>query len=392
MPENNFNNKHYSTIDFKKAITIPSICILFFLAHTQLVFADNQCNTSIADIYESKSPAVVRISALFINPYKNKERIQQTDGAGFIIDDKGLVMTNSHVVFGAQVVHVTLDNGIILPAKLLGADPIFDVAILQIPEPSQGSLPILKFADSDKLKTGEEIMTIGNPLGLGQTITSGIVSGLNRSLHERPRLLSWPMIQTDIPINPGNSGGPILNHCGEVVGITSEMMRDAQNIGFAIPSNLAKSTIESLKSSGRVIRSWLGFDGQLINKKLTKIFNIPIEEGFLVESIEQGSPANLAGLHSGNLPIKINYQTYIFGGDIIIAINNIELNNDENMLKALNLVHIGSKLDVTIFRNGEVINTTLEITERPIQPGDVPESSQTFSISQKQDKSDGKDH
>jgi len=377
----NMFRKHIGTHNaFKSALWVPTLLVTLSLLPIKSVLAATECTQSIADLYDSKSPAVVRITALTINPYKNEDRIQQSDGSGFIIDSLGLIMTNSHVVFGAQVLNVTLDDGTVLPAKLLGADPIYDLAILKIPEPDTGKLPTLTFADSDKIRPGDEVVTIGNPMGLGQTITSGIVSALNRTLPERPRLLSWPMIQTDTPINPGNSGGPILNRCGDVIGIASEIMGDAQNIGFAVPSNLAKSTVVSLVEKGRVIRPWLGFDGNLIDAKLTKVLAIPLSEGFLVESVEPGSPASVAGVVGGRIPVKVEYEAYILGGDIIMSINNVALKDDNSMQKALDLVHIGSKLQLKIFRKGKTINSTLDIIERPSQPGDVPESSQSFSV------------
>ena len=377
----NMFRKHIGTHNaFKSALWVPTLLVTLSLLPIKSVLAATECTQSIADLYDSKSPAVVRITALTINPYKNEDRIQQSDGSGFIIDSLGLIMTNSHVVFGAQVLNVTLDDGTVLPAKLLGADPIYDLAILKIPEPDTGKLPTLTFADSDKIRPGDEVVTIGNPMGLGQTINSGIVSALNRTLPERPRLLSWPMIQTDTPINPGNSGGPILNRCGDVIGIASEIMGDAQNIGFAVPSNLAKSTVVSLVEKGRVIRPWLGFDGNLIDAKLTKVLAIPLSEGFLVESVEPGSPASVAGVVGGRIPVKVEYEAYILGGDIIMSINNVALKDDNSMQKALDLVHIGSKLQLKIFRKGKTINSTLDIIERPLQPGDVPESSQSFSV------------
>ena len=221
----------------KHAIARVPLVILATLSVTPAIAATD-CNQSTAQLYESKSPAVVRITALTINPYSNEDRIQLSTGSGFIIDAHGLILTNSHVVFGAQVLNVTLDDGTTLPVKLLGTDPIYDLAVLQIPEPNRGKLPVLEFGDSDAIRPGDEVIAIGNPMGLGQTITSGIVSAINRILPDRPRLLAQPMIQTDTPINPGSSGGPILNRCGDIIGIASEILGNAQNIGFAIPSNL----------------------------------------------------------------------------------------------------------------------------------------------------------
>ena len=357
-----------------------ALFVVLAIASATPAIAAADCNQSTAQLYESKSPAVVRITALTINPYRDEDRIQLSTGSGFIIDNHGLILTNSHVVFGAQVLNVTLDDGTTLPVKLLGTDPIYDLAVLQIPEPSRGTLPVLELGDSDAIRPGDAVIAIGNPMGLGQTITSGIVSAINRVLPDRPRLLAQPMIQTDTPINPGSSGGPILNRCGEVIGIASEILGNAQNIGFAIPSNLARSVVGSLIKDGRVIRPWFGIDGSMIDGELRQIFALPLTDGFLVESVEQDSPAYMAGISGGRLPVKVGLRSLILGGDIIVAINGIEIKDGESLQRGLNTVHIGKKLHLKIFRMGKIVTSEFMITERPLQPGDVPESSQTFSV------------
>lgn len=323
---------------------------------------------------------MVLISALTINPYHMEDRVQQATGSEFIIDDRGLVMTNSHVVFGAQALSVTLDDGTALPAKLLGADPILDLAILQIPEPEHGKLPVLVFGNSDGVRPGDRVVVIGNPMGFDQTVTSGIVSGLNRFLHDRPRLLTRAMIQTDATINPGNSGGPLLNRCGDVIGVTSEILGNAQNIGFAIPSNLARSVVDPLVEKGRVIRPWFGIDGRLIDAGLRQIFALPLTDGFLVEAVEQNSPAGLAGIVGGRLPVKVRTRSLILGGDIVIEINDIALKDMESLQRALDTISIGTRVRLKVFRKSKTFTTEFPITERPLQPGDVPESSQSFSV------------
>lgn len=374
----------------KHAITRVPLVILATLSVTPAIAATD-CNQSTAQLYEAKAPAVVRITALTINPYSNEDRIQLSTGSGFIIDAHGLILTNSHVVFGAQVLNVTLDDGTTLPVKLLGTDPIYDLAVLQIPEPNRGKLPVLEFGDSDAIRPGDEVIAIGNPMGLGQTITSGIVSAINRILPDRPRLLAQPMIQTDTPINPGSSGGPILNRCGDVIGIASEILGNAQNIGFAIPSNLARSVAGSLIKDGRVIRPWFGIDGSMIDGELRQIFALPLTDGFLVEAVEQNSPAYLAGISGGRLPVKVGLRSLILGGDIIVAINDIEIKDYESLQRGLNTVKIGNKLRLKIFRMGKIVTSEFMITERPLQPGDVPESSQSFStLKDKNNKN--KDH
>jgi len=356
--------------------------LLLALVATPPAAAAGKCSQSIADLYEAKSPSVVLITALTINPYSSEDRVQLATGSGFIVDAKGLVMTNSHVVFGAQSITVTLDDGTALPGKMLGADPILDLAILQISPPPGETLPALAFADSDRLRPGDEVVVIGNPLGLDQTITSGIVSAVNRILPERTRMLSRPLIQTDAAINPGNSGGPMLDRCGRVVGVTSEILGDAQNIGFAIPSNLASAAVGPLVEDGRIARPWLGVDGGLIDARLRRLFALPLADGFLVEAVEPGSPASVAGIQAGSIPVKIGTRSLILGGDVITAIDGIELKNGENLQRGLGRVKIGGSVKLTVFREGKTFEVTLPIPERPLQPGDVPESSQTFAVPQ----------
>ena len=296
-------------ITFRRTLQFSVALAVVALMPARAVFAAEECNQSISDLYNSKSPAVVLITALTINPYRMEDRAEQTTGSGFIIDEHGLVMTNSHVVFGAQAITVTLDDGTPLPAKLLGVDPIYDLAILQIPAPDHGKLPVLVFDDSDGVRPGDEVVVIGNPMGFDQTITRGIVSGINRILNERPKLLERPMIQTDASINPGNSGGPMLNRCGKVIGVTSEILGNAQGIGFAIPSSLARSVVGSLVEKGHLIRPWYGIDGILLDASMRQIFVLPQTDGFLVESVEPNSPASEAGIVGGHLPVRVGTQS-----------------------------------------------------------------------------------
>jgi len=205
-------------------------------------------------------------------------------------------------------------------------------------------------------------------------------------------MLTRPMIQTDAAINPGNSGGPLLNRCGEVIGVTTEILGDAQNIGFAIPSDLARSVVAPLVEKGRLIRPWFGVDGSLVDARLRKIFTLPLADGFLVEAVEPDSPASVAGIVGGRLPVKVGTRSLILGGDVIVAINGIALKDDDSLQRALDTIHIGARTRLKVFRNGKTFTTELAITERPLQPGDVPESSQSFSVQQNQNKNNDKTH
>jgi S1-C subfamily serine protease len=330
------------------------------------------CNRSIPEIFAAASPAVVLITAQSVNPYRLQNRVSRVLGSGFIIQDDGIVMTNSHVVYGAQSITVTLDDGTVVPARLVGADPIFDVAIVKIPRPDEGTLPILRLGDSDRLRTGEEVIAIGNPLGLDQTVTRGIVSGLNRLLPETPLSLQEPLIQTDAPINPGNSGGPLLDHCGEVIGINSSIITDAQNIGFAIPANLAKLLLPSLVKNGHVIRPWIGFHGQLIGADLRNLLQIPLVDGLLVEAIEPGSPADKAGIRGGHMELSFGGSSFLLGGDIVVSINGVKVTDSDGLASAMHGLKVGSRLKLELFREGKYLDVEYELPERPLLPGDIP--------------------
>jgi S1-C subfamily serine protease len=329
------------------------------------------CADPIAEIYDRVSPAVVFITATSINPYSLADRVERIVGSGFLIDASGLVLTNSHVAYGRQSIMVTLDDGTVSPAQLVGADPIFDVALLRIPKPSTGTLPIATLGDSERLRVGEEVLAIGNPLGLEQTLTRGIVSAINRILPETPFSLTEPLIQTDAAINPGNSGGPLLNRCGEVIGINTAIIPEAQGIGFAIPINLATAMLPSLLAQGHVVRPWIGFHGQFVGDSLRNLLRIPLVDGLLVEVVEPGSPAEREGLHGGELEIVIGGRAILVGGDIITRVNGTALTSPENVGQALRSLKVGETLRLTIFRDGDYREVEYALPERPVLPGDI---------------------
>ena len=333
------------------------------------------CSITIPDLYEQASPAVVMITGRAINPYRLRDRISRVLGSGFIIDKEGLILTNAHVVFGLQSLAVTLDDGTVVPAKILGADPIFDIAAIQIAKPKSGTLPTVPLGDSDRLRAGEEVIAIGNPLGLDQTVTRGIVSAVNRILPETPLSLSEPLIQTDAPINPGSSGGPLLNRCGQVVGINSAIVADAQNIGFSVPINLAKSILPSLLKDGRLIRPWIGFHGQLIGAELQKLLQMPLVEGLLVEVIEPGSPAEKAGIRGGDIELTIGGASLLLGGDIVVSLNGASMNQPEKLSGIMRGLKVGSTLKLKLYRQGKYLDVQYSLPERPLLPGDLSEAT-----------------
>ena len=331
------------------------------------------CSTDIPTLFDRVSPAVVMISAQSINPYKVQGRVSHIIGSGFIYDSKGLIITNSHVAFGRQTLFVTLDDGSVVAARLLGADPIYDIAVLQIPKPEKGKFTTVPLGDSEHLRVGENVIAIGNPLGLDQTVTRGIVSGVNRILPGTPLSLSEPLIQTDTPINPGNSGGPLLNMCGEVIGMNTAIVPDAQNIGFAIPVNLIKTVLPALIRDGRMIRPWLGFHGSMVGAELRKVLKLPLTDGLLVEVVEPGSPAEIAGMRGGEIEFTLGTISLLLGGDIITSINGVPTTDADKIAPIMRGVKVGDKLKMSVFRDGETREVVYTLPERPLLPGDLPE-------------------
>lgn len=346
-------------------------CNTFGQIETTMIQKKEPCTEPIPIIFDRVSPAVVFIIAKSINPYLVSDRVESSVGSGFIVDQSGIILTSSHLVFGRPWIAVNLDDGTSLPAQLLGADPLFDLAVIKIPVLSGRKLPTVALGDSSLLRVGEDVMAIGNPLGLNQTLTRGIVSAINRIIPINPFSPPRPLIQTDTPINPGNSGGPLLNRCGEVIGINTAAIASAENIGFSIPINLAKALLPSLLEYGRVIRPWIGFQGQFIDSDLQALLRIPLVEGFLVEVVEPESPAEQAGLLGGQFEFTIDGISLLLGGDIITSINDIRLDSPDKVADVAETLKIGSTVKLTVYREGDYQKLEYAIPERPVLPWDI---------------------
>jgi len=330
----------------------------------------SSCQESLPKLYERVSPAVVLIRATSIDPYDAEHRMQRVSGSGVIITSSGLILTNSHVVFGRAVIAVTLDDGMTLPAELVGADPLFDIALIRIPTPKKATLPSGELGDSDRVQVGDEVYAIGNPLGLNQTLTRGIVSAVNRMLPSAAWSLTEPLIQTDAAINPGSSGGPLIDRCGSIIGITTAIIPEAQSIGFAIPANLIKGVMPKLMADGRLIRPWVGVQGQFVPPVLKDLLRIPLTEGFLVEAVEPGSPAEKAGLRDGEFELTIAGEPILLGGDIITELNGTKLDDVEKLEQTLATLKIGTKVQLTVFRDNRQVHVDVAIIERQFMPSE----------------------
>ncbi len=334
--------------------------------------AVDTCTQPLPKVFESVSKSVVLITAISLNPFSLTERFSPSVGSGFIIRKDGLILTNAHVVFGRHAVSVTLDDGQNIAANVVGADPALDLAVLKI-DASGRNLPVLPLEEGPIPKVGEEVIAVGNPLGLGQTLTRGVISGVNRILPTSPMSIKTPMIQTDASINPGNSGGPLVNRCGVAAGINTAALVGAENIGFAVPATIIRQVLPQLIEHGRVIRPWLGINGRLIDSgEFRRFFNIDVRNGLLVEVIEPRSPAEAAGLKGGVLPVKIAGNELLLGGDIVTQINGTSIADPKAFQKIAQSLKIGDTLELTVFREGQSDTVSLKVVERPILPWDLP--------------------
>ncbi len=330
------------------------------------VTAAQPCTEPLTTLFERISPAVVSIQAMKINKIRPQRRFETIVGSGLIIDRGGEVLTNAHVVDGAASMTVTLDTGTKVSARVIGLDPVLDVALLRL-DPT-GPLPAATLGDSSMIKVGDEVVAIGNPLGLDQTMTRGIVSGLNRTL---PGISDEPMVQTDAPINPGNSGGPLVDRCGKVIGINTLISEDAQSIGFAIPINSARAVLRDLRDAGRVVRPWLGMQGRAIDAPLGNIVKLPVTPGYLVEVVFDGSPADQAGVRGGTLAVVVQGEEYLLGGDIVTAIQGTAVRTHQDYIAKVKTLKPGQRVKVTLMRDGQTRDVTLVVAERPRLPTDL---------------------
>ena len=268
-------------------------------------------------------------------------------GSGFIIDMNGYIVTNNHVIEGADEIIVKLQDEREYKASVVGTDPLTDLALLKIDTKGASITPIL-LGDSDSAEIGDWVVAIGNPLGLGGTVTAGILSAKGRVLGDGPY---DNFIQTDVSINPGNSGGPLINMNGEVIGINTAIIQSAQGLGFAVPVNMLKNIIPKLKQ-GKVTRGWIGATLQPLDEKLAKSFGLSDTKGVLIADVSPGEPGDKAGLKAG---------------DIVIAVDGKKADDSRTLVGIIGSKSPNDRVVLTIIRDGKQRNITVTLGERPVE-------------------------
>ena len=318
-------------------------------------------------IYREASPAVANIltKATEYDFFMDAVPVEGA-GSGFVIDPKGYILTNYHVVAGAQTIEVILGDKSRYPAKFIGADQRNDVALIKI-DPKGKQLVALPLGDSSKLQVGQKVLAIGDPFGFQSTLTTGVVSALGRTVQTSETTFIDAAIQTDASINRGNSGGPLIDTHGEVIGVNSAIYTPsgtAAGIGFAIPINTAKLIANDLITEGKVRRAYLGVQTIPVAGWLAEALDLPVQDGLLVEETTKGSPAAAAGIRGGDRAAQAGMRKIMIGGDVIVGVDGQKVGNQFDINVVLNRKRPGDTVTVTLYRGAKKLDIPVKLGER----------------------------
>jgi S1-C subfamily serine protease len=323
----------------------------------------------VISVYKHASPGVVHVTStalaydVFSNPVP-----QKGTGTGFIVDDRGYILTNNHVVEEADSIEVTLPDKSKVSAKLIGRDPSNDLAVIKISVPKEKLLP-LKLGSSDALQVGQMAIAIGNPFGLDRTVTRGVVSSVGRTLRSGSGRQIRGIIQTDAAINPGNSGGPLLNSHGEVIGINSAIYTPSGGsvgIGFAIPIDTAKRLLPQLIAKGRVSHPWMGVAGLDITPELVNALKLPVQQGIVVMQVSPKGPVDRAGIRGSTRKARVGNMLVSVGGDIIVAVDSRKMTSTDDLTAFLDGERkVGDQVKIEIIRDGRPLTLSVRLGELP---------------------------
>jgi len=354
--------------------------------------ASSKSDTNVVNqIYNRDSDGVGFITASGIatqsnspfDPFGQQQSTSTATGSGFLIDTDGHMVTNNHVIEGAKKITVTLgDSDAVYDATVVGTDPSTDLALLKVDAPSSEMKP-LKLGDSSDVKVGDPVVAIGNPFGLDRTVTTGIVSALQREISSLNQYAISNVIQTDAAINPGNSGGPLIDANGNVIGVNSQIATGSGSstsgnvgIGFAIPSNTVKDVVDQLMNGGTVEHAYLGISGATINPQLADALNLGTDQGVLVQVAPKDGPAAKAGIKAGDTAVSIAGQRVMAGGDVITKVNGKDLTSMEDLIAAVNDAKVGDDMELEVERDGSTKTIKVTLGTRPDDSSSNQSSSQ----------------
>jgi len=316
------------------------------------------------EIYRAVAPGVVNISSTsYARDFFGFVEPREGSGSGSILDQEGNILTNYHVIEGAQKVTVSLGGQKTYTAKIVGGDPDTDLAVIRLLEKPREALTVVSLGNSEGLSVGQKVLAIGNPFGLDRTLTTGVISGLQRPIRARNNRLIEGAIQTDASINPGNSGGPLLDSHGRMIGINSQILSPSgtsAGVGFAIPVNIAKRIVPQLVNYGTVRRPKLGISSQDIAVIRNQV-EVPVQDGVMVWEVAPGSAAANAGLQGVTQTENGDWEF----GDIIVAIDGDKIKNADDLSRVLDKHQLGQTVSVEVVRNSRRLTLPVRLTEAP---------------------------
>jgi S1-C subfamily serine protease len=327
---------------------------------------------SIQEIYREAGPGVVQVTSTAVisqDPFFGAQQARSL-GSGFLLDKAGHIVTNYHVIEGAQEVEVNFSGDDRVPARIVGSDPSTDIAVLKIDAQARALTP-LPLGNSDAVRVGDAVVAIGNPFGLERTVTAGIVSALQRRIEAPNGFTIDKAIQTDAPINHGNSGGPLLDSRGRVIGVNSQIESESGGnvgIGFAVPVNTVEEVVSQILHTGKVEHAYMGIEMQPIDQSLFETFRLPVSKGVLISTVRPGSPAAKAGLRGGRRQVVVDGVSYVLGGDIITRADGRPVASPDDLSSLVMSKEPGDTITVEIKR-GEVSKTvSVTLGRQPAQP------------------------
>ena len=334
---------------------------------------DEEAGKSVQEIYEQAGPGVVQVSSTSVDssdPFFGPQEASKL-GSGFVIDKSGRIVTNYHVIEGAQEVQVNFSGDDRVPARVVGSDPSTDLAVLEIDAQARALTP-LPLGNSDAVRVGDAVVAIGNPFGLERTVTAGIVSALQREITAPNGYTIDKVLQTDAPINQGNSGGPLLSAEGEVIGVNSQIESSSGGgsvgIGFAVPINTVKEVVSQILENGRVEHAYLGVRMQALDERVAETFRLPVDTGVMVVEVIPGSPADEAGLEGGDQQVIVDGTTYVPGGDIITRADGEAVANPDDLRRVIMDKEPGEAMTLEIQRGESERTVSVTLGRQPTQP------------------------
>ena len=319
-------------------------------------------------IYQRAAKGVVNITSIVVErDFFHGLVPREGAGSGVVIDRKGYILTNNHVIKDARRLEVTLADGSKWPGKLIGTDADNDLAVIRIKAPAKQLFP-LPLGSSHDLQIGQKVLAIGNPFGLHTTLTTGIISSLGRSIQSQNGELMEDLVQTDAAINPGNSGGPLLNSDGEIIGVNTAIFSPTGGsigIGFAVPVDTAKRVIPDLRSKGYVPHAWLGVTFFPLIPGVARALELKVEQGAMVAEVLPGSPADRGGLRGGQRMVQVGNIRLPVDGDVIVAVDGEAVADSEGLVRTLRKHRPGDRIKIRVLRNNRFRELSIRLGERP---------------------------